>query len=477
MIRIPFILLLVGIVGMMPARAIGWQVAGVESYFSGGAQPVAEKQITTGASSAYSPSERVQQSNTVQQSVDVESASNRALREFPDLQIADHSLAPEVEQGGVFSGSSIQLSGNLSLVGLLGTSRAFVPWNPLFMLPPSPFDVPTNSLEIHGRQSSFQALFQGPKVDTFQSGGLLKVYLLANSLTSDTYGLMPVVALGELKNDRWRFSGGLQPDLFAPRDPVVIPTVLLGGSGNPGTFRGQLRVERYLVESEALATTLQFALSDPLTTVLIDSSRRTTESNGWPNIESRLLWGLGPVTQMPGGRNERTAEVAVAGVLGQIRNTRLVFDLDDLNDPSPPRQVVDVWGVSVDGKWNMTRRLGIAGEFFTGEAIGNYAANIFQTFNPTTFQPIRGSGGWGEVFVYLTGRLHVHNGYGIEAPERDALPINTGIARNETWYTNWVWEAHKCMQISFEVDYRKTEFISLERGSGAMFISQFLWRF
>ena len=378
---------------------------------------------------------------------------------------------------GVFSGSRIQISGNLSLVGLTGTDRAFVPWNPLFMLPASPFGLSTNTLEIHGRQSSLQALFQGPQFGEYQTGAFFKVYMLADSLTSDTYGLLPVVAYGEVKDDTWRLSGGLQPDLFAPRDPVVIPSVLLGGSGNPGTFRGQLRLERTLWNDDTSALKLQFALSDPLTTILIDSSRRTTESNGWPNIEARLPWSIGPEAELAGGRNERMAELAVAGVVGQIRTTRLVFDLEDLDDPTNVRNVIDVWGLSVDGKWNIGPRWGVAGEFFTGQAIGNYAANIFQSFNPDTFQPIRGSGGWGEVFFYLSDRLHVHSGYGIESPQRAALPVESGIARNETWYSNWIWDVNKTVQLSFEVDYRQTDFVSLQSGSGALFISQFLWRF
>jgi hypothetical protein len=73
--------------------------------------------------------------------------------------------------------------------------------------------------------------------------------------------------------------------------------------------------------------------------------------------------------------------------------------------------------------------------------------------------------------------LHTHVGYGIEAPERSALPLASGIARNETWYNTWVWDLHKSIQLSFEVDYRQTEFVSLQSGSGVLFISQFLWRF
>jgi len=378
---------------------------------------------------------------------------------------------------GVFSDSRLQVSGNVSLVGLAGTDRAFVPWNPLFMLPASPFGLSTNTLEIHGRQSSLQALFQGPQYGEFQSGAFFRVYLMSDNLTSDTYGLLPVVAYGELKNDQWRLSGGLQPDLFAPRDPAVIPSVLLGGSGNPGTFRGQLRIERKLWDNDASTSKVQFALSDPLTTILIDNSRRTTESNGWPNIEARVPWSIGPEMQLAGGRLERVAELALAGIVGQLRTTRLVFDIEDLDDPNKAREVIDVWGLSVDGKWNINNRLGVAGEFFTGQAIGNYAANIFQTFNSDTFQEVRGSGGWAEVFFYLGERLHIHSGYGIESPDRSALSMVSGIARNETWYTNWVCDLNKSVQVSLECDYRKTAFVSLEKGSGALFITQFLWRF
>lgn len=372
--------------------------------------------------------------------------------------------------------STLKLSAAFSLLGISATERPFVPWNPLFLLPRSPFGLNTNSFEMHGRQSSLQAAFSGPEVAGFTPGALAKLYLISGSLTSDSYGILPVVAFADLKNDHWRLSAGLQPDLFAPRDPNVIPVSLLGGSGNPGTFRGQLRVEHFINPSESFQTTLQVALGDPTTTVLIDNSRRSTEGNGWPNVEARVLFGVGENAERIGGRKERTAELGVGGVIGQIRNTRLVFDLEELNDPSPPRRTAQVWGVSVDGKLNLTERFGVAGEFYTGQALGSYAANIFQTFNPVTYAPVRGSGGWGEVFVYLNDQLHLHTGYGVEVPVRGDLGP-TGIARNETFFTTLFWNATKAIQLSFEVDYRRTDFVGLADNNGLVFYSQLLWRF
>jgi hypothetical protein len=372
--------------------------------------------------------------------------------------------------------STLKLSAAFSLLGISATERPFVPWNPLFILPRSPFGLNNNSFEMHGRQSSFQAAFSGPEVAGFTPGAFAKMYLISGSLTSDSYGFLPVVAFADLKNDRWRLSAGLQPDVFAPRDPNVIPITLLGGSGNPGTFRGQLRVEHFIKPSNAFQTTFQVALGDPTTTVLIDNSRRSTEGNGWPNVEARVLFGLGENTERMGGRKERTAELGVAGVIGQIRNTRLVFDLEDLNDPSPPRRIAQVWGLSVDGKVNLTDRLGVSGEFYTGQALGSYAANVFQTFNPVTYAPVRGSGGWGEVFVYLTDQLHLHTGYGVEAPVRGDLGP-TGIAKNETFFTSMFWDVTKATQLGLQVEYRRTDFVGLADNNGLVFYCQLLLRF
>jgi len=73
----------------------------------------------------------------------------------------------------------------------------------------------------------------------FQTGAFSRIHLQNGRLTSDTYGLLPVVAFADLKNGNWRFAAGQEPDVFTPRDPMMIPTSLLAASGNPGTFRGR----------------------------------------------------------------------------------------------------------------------------------------------------------------------------------------------------------------------------------------------
>jgi hypothetical protein len=392
--------------------------------------------------------------------------------------------APNSKQpsaGGVVlqSGAGqLKVSGAVSLLGVYGSDRSFVPWSPLFMLPPAILDGNTSTFEAHARQSNLQFLYAGPDVAGWQTGAFGKFYFTNSSLTSDIYGFMPVVAFGEIRNEHFRFAAGLQPDLFAPRDPIVIPMTLMGGTGNAGTFRGQLRGEAFWKPNDAFQATLQTALSDPISTVLIDSSRRTTESDGIPNFEVRGVLGFGEIEELAGGRKERPLELAVAGLVGRIRNSQIIYSLEDIDPNIPIRSIMDIGGMSVDSKINLTDRLGIIGEGYFGQGLGNYAGTIFQTFNSQTFEAIRGQGGFLEAFFYLTNRLHLHMGYGIDAALRRDLPASAGaIARNSAYYGCLFWDITPALQYGVQVDYRETDFAVLNDNSGWIVYNQFALRF
>ena len=378
----------------------------------------------------------------------------------------------------LFGAGTLKASGALSILTVNGTQRSFVPWSPLFLLPPSPFGLDTSTFEMHARQSNFQLLYDGPQIEGWKTGALTKLYMSNSSLTTDTYGVLPIVAFGEMKNDDWRFAIGLQPDLFAPRDPGVIPMTLMGGAGNAGTFRGQIRLERFWTPSEESQATLQAALSDPISTVLLDATRRTTEGNGWPNLEIRGVLGLGAKEELAGGRTERPIELGIAGLVGQIRNTQNVFDLDDINPNIPVRSIINVGGLSVDGKINLTANTGLIAEGYVGQGLGNYAGNIFQTYHPDTFAVIRGRGGFLELFHYWNDRLQVHVGYGVEGPLRQDLPAaGTGILKNSAYFASMFCDITKFLQYSFQVDYRHTDYVMLNDNRGFVFYNQFVMRY
>jgi hypothetical protein len=346
------------------------------------------------------------------------------------------------------------------------------------MLPPSALGNDSSTFETHARQSNLQLLYTGPEVNDWQTGAFAKFYFTNSSLTSDSYGIMPVVAFGEARNENFRFAAGLQPDLFAPRDPGVVPMTLMGGTGNAGTFRGQLRAEAFYKPSPAFQTTLQAALSDPISTVLIDSTRRTTESDGLPNFEARAAFGVGESAALAGSRQERPFDLGLGGFIGRIRSSQILYSIDDLDPNIPAQATIDTRGFSVDTKINLSSRLGIVGEGYLGQGLGNYAGSIFQTFNSRSFEAISGQGGFLETFFYFTDRVHLHMGYGIDAASRDDLPDTPGaISSNSAYYGCLFWDITPALQYGLQVDYRETDYVVLTDNSGWIVYNQFALRF
>jgi hypothetical protein len=369
--------------------------------------------------------------------------------------------------------SKLKLFGQFSAIGVFSTDRPFSAGLPLFLLPPSPFGLNTNTFDLHARQTNFGAVFSGPDVLGFTPGATFLGFIQNDSLTNDAYGLLPYNAYGELKNDQWRIAAGLMNDVFNPQSPTIISLGKLFGSGNTGSFRGQARVEHYYKPDDSFQLTSQFALSEPVSSVVTNNTR-ILEDNGWPNVELRLAAGLGSVEALAGGRKQRRAEFGVSGTVGQLRTSRLITAPTDPEVPN--RAIVNTWGLGLDGQLAATDRLGFAGELFIGQGLGEYNGGILQSFNSKTLGAIRSRGGWGEVYYYFNDQLHLHTGYGIDAPLRQDL-APTQLARNQTYFANMVWDASKVLQVSFEVDYRMTDYIAFRNANGVVFLTQMLLKF
>ena len=279
----------------------------------------------------------------------------------------------------------------------------------------------------------------------------------------DQYGFLPLQAYGELKNQDWRFAAGLQFDVFSPGVPTVLPFSALGASGNAGnSFRGQVRLERYLQPADDMQWTIQAALSEPISST-IDRSFRVLEDNGWPNVEGRIALALGCIDALTA---KRPFELGVSGVVGEIRTTV----------PLVAQVVADVWGIGTDFRWRFNDWFGVAGEWFTGKTLGTYNASILQNVNPVTLDGIHSSGGWIETFVYWTPCLHTHVGYGIDEPD-DSDIAPTGRLKNETYYANVLWDLNTTFRLGFEFTWRETEYRALPNNEGAGFHTQFQWAF
>lgn len=349
---------------------------------------------------------------------------------------------------------------------LFNESRPISPGAPYYLSPASLSGQSQNTVDIHGRSSYLAAAFTGPQVRAFQAGGQAMVLFYNDFVLADQYGILPAQIWGDLKNEDWRFAAGLQFDVFNPGAPTMLVFSALAGSGNSGNaWRGQLRVERFLNPSQDVQWTIQAALSEPIASVIDPSFSQLSEDNGWPNVEGRLALGLGAIDAA-----RRPFEMGISGVVGEMRTT----------PAAGPRVVADVWGAGIDLRWKMSDRFGVTGEVYKGKTLGTYNGGILQNTNVATFEGIESSGGWGEVFFYLTPCLHSHTGYGIDDPDDDDVssnPADFQRLRNETYYGNIIWDINQSVRLGFEVTWRETDNTSSLDNEGMGYHTQFRWSF
>jgi hypothetical protein len=364
--------------------------------------------------------------------------------------------------------SKLNIGVNLSGLGIFSTDRPFASGLPFFLDPAFPDGPATNTFDLHARQSTLYARFTGPEVWGLTPGGEILTLFFNDNITSDNYGLLVYYAYGELKNDQMRFAAGLQRDIFNPVTPTILPISYLYGSGNSGSYRGQIRFERYVHSDDGSQLTFQFGLSEPIATLVRSSViDPLVEDNGWPNVEGRLAFGVGETQEYMGGRKQRPVEFGVSGVVGQIRITK----------PGPERIVDDVRALGCDLEWAVTDRLGMKGELFAGQTLGEYNAGVLQNYNLETFRSVRTKGGYAEIYYYLHPQFHLHCGYGIDNPAASDLAAGQ-IASNQTFFNTLLWDLSKTVQIGLEVDYRKTNYVSpLLDADGVLVMTQFLCRF
>lgn len=358
---------------------------------------------------------------------------------------------------------------------IFNTARTVAPGLPLFLFPGS--SQPENTLDIFARSSSLGALCTRPEIGEFRAGGLIMAVFYNDALIVDRYGILPFQALGELRNEDWRFAAGLQFNVFNPIAPNMLTFAVMLGSGNAGNnFPGQFRIERYLHPSDDSQWTIQLAMSDPIATGVITQAPissiitgapplRITEDNGWPSLEGRIAYSVGELTQV-GLEQKRALEVG-ASVLGSQFRTAV---------PTSPNIVANSFGMGTDFRWRINDRWGVQGEAFLGQGLGFLNGGALQSTNSTTFQAIRSRGAWGEVNYYITPCLHTHWGAGVDdSIDRDLA--GSQISLNETVFANIVWDITQQLRVGFEFTWRKTEYVALPDNQGTGFHTQVRWSF
>lgn len=332
-----------------------------------------------------------------------------------------------------------------ALIGemIFSEQRPVIPSAIVLVSPSFGNDTPT--VDIHGKSSKLGVLFRGPDCSGMKTGGALLAYFFGEDFLDDVAGVNLIGGYAEIKNDRWRFLFGRTADVVNPRLPGTIDFNKGRNAGNLGFTRGQFRVESYLQLSRNSQVTTYLALANPIATAYNGDDLNLIEDNGWPNVEARIKFGLGSVSERFGIESRRY-EIGTSGLIGQLRRTELLAPT-----------VIDVWAFGLDAKADFTDEFRVRAEFFHGQGLGNMNGGILQIINPITLQPVRSTGGWCDFRIQWTKRFRSALGMGIDDPAnstvRDGLPN-----RNAFVFGNLIWDLTDYSEVGFEIAQWDTDY-------------------
>ena len=334
---------------------------------------------------------------------------------------------------------------------------------------PGTYTLWVDSPEIHGentfavdaRRSRFGLDLEGPQIPLFnfaKSFAKVEIDFQGVFVTENKPGVRLRHAYWETKNDDFRFLVGQTRDVISPLWTSTLNYGVGFCGGNIGYRRAQFRYERYYHYGDACLVELQGSLNQ---NIVPDFSSRTDvirEPSGWPVIEGRLGFVLGPKS-----KGSLRTKFGVSGHIGETG-----FDFTNVSPAPtslPPADDVRIptWSFNVDLHMPITERFGVQGEYFTGSNLSPFLGGIAQGACPCRRTAIRSTGGWFDVWYEITPRLHTHAGWGLDDPNNNDFLY--GRTYNQFVFWNVTYDLTSKLTTGLEISSWKTNYQDRRAGS------------
>jgi hypothetical protein len=288
----------------------------------------------------------------------------------------------------------------------------------------------------------------GPQIPFFncaQGGGKVEIDFQQSVLTTENKpSILLRHAYLEAKNEDFRFLVGQTWDVISPLYPGMLMYSVGWDGGNIGYRRAQVRGERYLKFSDTSLVTTQLSINQQVfedsTTTIVKG-----ETPNWPVCEGRVAWTIGHR-----GKDCLPITVGLSGHIGEEEFDSTIVGPDDRRR---------TWSGNIDLRVPITARLGFQAECFTGENLGAFLGGIGQGIDPVTFNTIRATGGWFEVWYDWTPALHSHVGYSVDDPNDHDLRLAGERSYNQFYFGNLSYDLTKNFLVGMEVSSWKTLYV------------------
>jgi hypothetical protein len=231
---------------------------------------------------------------------------------------------PSAPAGGTDEKVKLIFGGTVSADMIYSQRRPIPAGIPFLLSPGSASGFNQATFDGNAPQTTLFMKAIGPKIsEDWETSAFVILSLYDNSVIANRYGLLPINAYLEMRNQDWRLSAGLQHDIFSPLDPSMLFFLSsLFAAGSSGASRLSTQATRYLQLGDSSQLYATFGISEPIMNIINGANLLLVEDNGFPNIEGRLALAFGPLTGK-GLTAVRPIEIGVSGVYGQLRQTAL----------------------------------------------------------------------------------------------------------------------------------------------------------
>lgn len=250
----------------------------------------------------------------------------------------------------------------------------------------------------------------------------------------------------QMKGERWSFLAGQTWDIISPLNPRTVNYSVLWTQGNIGYRRPQMRGAFWAPMGDAATIKLDAGVSRNISGDLDGDKMDDGADSGLPAAQGRL----GLDSKFGDGH---AAAIGAWGHFGQS-----AYGPED-------SLTIDSWSVGADVSLTIGKRVTLMGEFFTGQALGQYLGGVSQSTTPMN-EALPARGGWGMIGLKAADRITLNLGYGFDDPDETEWKVpDDGEAytlkdMNSEFFGNLVYDITGNVQAMFEIALCKTEYLT-----------------
>jgi hypothetical protein len=319
-------------------------------------------------------------------------------------------------------------------------------------------DIPLNSAQFNVSPGNtyLGVDIKWPKIGKWEINGKVDFDLRGPTplRVNNIFAPLFINVYGEARTERYRILAGQAPDIISPIFSNSLNIYPAGFQpGRLGFFRPQVRFETYQPLSDDFTLIYQGAIAEAIQTFQV-ADEVLGDQAGLPDGQSRLALGYGR-PDLHDRYPRRPFEIGVSGHIGKRRGAQL-------GDIITERKFT-TWSGNIDLSFKIGRKLRFSGEFFGGSVLGDYAAGVYQTFNPERLVAIRAAGAWAQLTYDINDKWQVNGAYGRDDPFNRDLALGQR-SLNEMGFGNFFYRITPRLWVAMELSRWRTDWVGLPAG-------------